>query len=340
MNDNMYTKRFENIFAKGMCGKTIRIVFLGGSVTKGSLNDKRLNYVNMFKDHLNEYIDKNISFEIFNLGEPAANSMNGRIRIEKEVINLDPDIVFLDFSVNDSSQNYLAESFEGIVRRLLLLSNDLVVCPIILCNHVRQSTGGMISWVAEHYGIPVIDIASEVCKAIDERRMQWEDYACDYVHPTYRGYKLIADKLLLFIKKVCTDTVRLKQEFQVGIPASCCFSGMYNELKLINWQDAVSLSEEENVGDVIFHKELTFKALVIEYIQNSVWNEASVVVEIDGECVKLLDAFSSVAWGNAVSCPVYRSNELKKHIINIKIGNKKTIENFSFTNFISSIGIS
>lgn len=346
MNDSIYkysrcnfgnTRRLTAKLKKGMSGELIKILFIGGSVTKGSYTDDIECYVRMVDKRLKDFNNGDFAYEVINLGEPSANSLNGRIKLEKNVVDYKPDIVFIDFAVNDSTQLYLAEAFEGMLRRILLLDNQPAVCPLIFCNNVRQSTGGMMNRVAEHYHVPVINIASAVCKAIDEGLFTWDEYAGDYVHPTFEGHEFISCCIIDYLDFLKDDDIT---ENVLDVPLTTCFSGMYNNLSLIEWNPVENIVDKAKAGDIIYEKTINMRALIIEVIQDSIRNAASLDVKIDGLYAKTLDAFSPCAWGNAVAIPVFRSDISKKHKITIHIGHMSTINDFDFGTFIVSLGIS
>lgn len=47
-----------------------------------------------------------------------------------ELLQKEPDLVFLDYSVNDPGQYYLQEAFEGLVH--LFGKRDVCLCPFVL----------------------------------------------------------------------------------------------------------------------------------------------------------------------------------------------------------------
>ena len=105
--------------------KDITIAYLGGSITEAD------GYRNIFTNYLKETYPNNNITEI-NAGIGGTNSFLGVSRVYDEVISKNPDIVVVDFTVNDNHigeyNKLFGRSYEGIIRKLIAYNPEL---PII-----------------------------------------------------------------------------------------------------------------------------------------------------------------------------------------------------------------
>ena len=79
------------------------IVYIGGSITQGchaETEDRR--YVNLSAGWWNE-VFPNAEVTFFNAGIGATSSQYGAARADCHVLDKDPDLVFVEFSVNDDN---------------------------------------------------------------------------------------------------------------------------------------------------------------------------------------------------------------------------------------------
>ena len=126
------------VFKKIENEKKLNIVYLGGSITMGCNATKtELRYVGRSaKWWQTNFPDAEISY--FNAGIGATTSQFGVARVQEHVLDKQPDLVFVEFSVNDSSSPLFMETYESLVRRLLKAES---VKAVVLINNLFYDTG-------------------------------------------------------------------------------------------------------------------------------------------------------------------------------------------------------
>lgn len=175
-----------------------RVVFLGGSIT----NMK--GWRDLVCDDLKRRFPQT-EFEFVNAGIPSLGSVPGAFRFERDVLSRGPvDLLVEEAAVNDevngASDVEQVRGMEGIVRhaRLANPNTDVLLLhfadpekleairrgetPAVIRNHER---------VADHYGVPSIDLAREVAARIDDGEFTWEKDFKD-LHPAPFGQRLYA----------------------------------------------------------------------------------------------------------------------------------------------------
>ncbi len=196
------TKEFED---------SVTAVFLGGSITQGAgASDISKNYVSQVGEYLKTaFAGKTVNY--VNAGIPGTDSQYGYYRLTSDVLSYKPDIVFIEFSVNDhyndrKKENSEARSrvkgyMEGIIRRLAAEEN----APAVIFVNTTDDTinkGTEYSFVdvyetlCEQYGIKAIDLESYVRSGNYVTASGAENTILgDGTHPNDTGYKLYADKI-------------------------------------------------------------------------------------------------------------------------------------------------
>ena len=108
-------KGFMNRAAKG---ERLTVGFIGGSITQGfSATDPEKCYAARTFGWLKK-VFPNTEFDYVNAGIGATDSQFGAARVQEDLLQRLPDLVFVEFSVNDHSTPHFCETYEGLVRQI------------------------------------------------------------------------------------------------------------------------------------------------------------------------------------------------------------------------------
>ena len=80
----------------------------------------------------------------------------GSILTEKYIRRTAPDIIFVEYAVNESKSPDGIAMFEGLIRKLLKLESDPAVVVINILNSELYSCDDFMRLVGLHYDLPVI----------------------------------------------------------------------------------------------------------------------------------------------------------------------------------------
>jgi len=186
--------------AKAESRQPVSVVFFGGSLTFGA-NASDPN-VTSYRGRMMEWLRArypNTPIDFHDAAIGGTGSQLGMFRLERDVLRHKPDLVFLDFTVNDGSDEtdpQTLASYEAIVRTLM--RNNVAVMPVImLFKWHSPKPGVMPARHAEHmklaniYGIPLADVCSyvqnRVATGVDPDGL-WN--LGDGAHPGDEGYAL------------------------------------------------------------------------------------------------------------------------------------------------------
>lgn len=184
----------SNVFNKVENEKALNIVYLGGSITQGcNATEEKRRYVNMSSNWWNEMFPE-AEINVFNAGIGATTSQFGVARVEDHVLSKNPDLVFVEFSVNDDNTMSFMESYESLIRKLL--KHDTVKAVIII-NNLFYDDGhnaqGIHDNIAMVYDLPAVSVKNYIYPEITIGNIDRAYYTDDMLHPRDIGHKMISD---------------------------------------------------------------------------------------------------------------------------------------------------
>jgi len=191
----------------------VRISYFGGSITAGAGSSKPQF---CYRELLTEWLKKeypNAHLTPNNAAIGGTGSWLGAFRCYNDVIYQRPDLVIVEFAVNDGGtpEPQVIASMEGIVRQLRKSATkpDIMFVYTMVKDHLPDFKVGKLpptmqyhEKVAEHYGIPSVCMAKHSAEIILSGKMTIEDFTKDGVHPKDAGYALYLEALQPFFIKL------------------------------------------------------------------------------------------------------------------------------------------
>ena len=352
--------RLKNLMKRAANGESLVIGFLGGSITQGSLSSTpKTCYAYLVYEWWKKSFP-NAAFSFVNGGIGGTTSHYGGARAWKDVLCYRPDIVTVDFSVNDDANEFFEETYEGTLRRLLAAPSSPAV---VVLNNVFYDTGKNAqdyhNRIADHYGIPHVSIKDTVYPDVESGKIVRADITPDNLHPNDKGHRLVAEeicKLLDSIKaEVEEETIAgeniegksTKTEASVLLPAPLT-ENAYEHSRLIQIQDneaildgfLVDPIEKKGMLDIFKNGwtaahtndkisfEIECSCLAVQYrksVQQPV-PKAKAVIDGDEAHAVILDGNFTEDWGDCLYLePLLHHAEKKVHRIEITITDAKDI---------------
>ncbi|HRH94318.1 MAG TPA: SGNH/GDSL hydrolase family protein [Prosthecobacter sp.] len=159
-------------------GAEIKIGYLGGSITaQNGWRPKTLAYF--------QKTYPQAKFSEINAAIGGTGSDLGVFRLKQDVLDHKPDLMFVEFAVNDggASPEQIFRCMEGIVRQTWKALPECDICfvytltealaPAMLDGKFQRSASAMEK-IADQYGIPTIHMAMEVAKLAKEGKLVWK----------------------------------------------------------------------------------------------------------------------------------------------------------------------
>lgn len=206
--------RLKNAIERAKRGENITIAFIGGSITQGAgavpINTKC--YAWQTFEGLCRLAGKGVDGNIHYIkaGVGGTPSELGMIRYERDVCrdgSVTPDIVVVEFSVNDEGDETKGVCYESLVRKILASENKPAVILLFAVFANDWNLQERLSVVGERYHLPMVSTRDCVVeqfykKAGAGKVVTKNQFFYDCFHPTNIGHQIMADGLLYLIQEV------------------------------------------------------------------------------------------------------------------------------------------
>lgn len=203
--------RLKTALEKVKRGENATFAYMGGSVTVGEGASIKTNegftkgYASYTNDFVNEYFGNSSNVTYINSAISGTGSEVGIVRVQKDVLDFNPDVVFVEFAVNNGYNDFQNETYEGLIRQLLSAPNSPAVVLVFSWTYYSgNQVEDYMTQIGNHYQLPMVSIH----KGLHEFKNElYEDFVSDDVHPNDSGYKLYAKLLCNFINVVDKETL-------------------------------------------------------------------------------------------------------------------------------------
>ncbi len=219
-NEGLYNEgnvyRLKKVIEKLEKGELVTVVGLGGSITEGAWASKNeFKYFNRFCDFLREHYGNNL-VRSYDVGIGSTTSLFGLMRLKEDVLDYKPDLVTLDYTVNDDpNDETMPAVYEEVIRTIL----SEPYAPAMIVMHFTRNTGencaAIHGPIAKHYGLPVLSYRDAYFPLVEKGIIKWEDISPDTIHPSDVGHGAAATLLTEFIKKVEKGEIGDNSEYKL-----------------------------------------------------------------------------------------------------------------------------
>jgi lysophospholipase L1-like esterase len=260
--------RLHHFVEKARQGGTITFGAIGGSITQTARASKpEYRYVNRIAAWLGTQFPET-DVKLVNAGIGGTGSDYGCVRMAYDLLAHNPDLVVIEFSVNDSSrQADSMATYEGVVRQALKTDAAVILLftmtskardtenmanlvipgtePVILDGLVRGlNVQYWHSMIGRHYDLPMLSYRDAAWPEIADGRMAWSDLQADLVHPNDSGHELVACLVTDWLGKAiknCSDEFA-SPDFKLKAPL------VSDRFSRVNYVRAENLTPVENNG--------------------------------------------------------------------------------------------
>ncbi len=181
---------------KAANGERITVAALGGSITNGSASSDYAEH--RYADIMVKWWkDKFANVNYVNAGIGATGSVIGLHRLYRDILSHNPDVVTIDFAVNDFEDNVQTrDAFENIVR--ILLSKGIAVVLLFMSDKNANNVQKAQAEIGKYYNVPMLSFRDLVWHNICSGAFLWSDIAADEVHPNDEGHAILGEMICRF----------------------------------------------------------------------------------------------------------------------------------------------
>jgi len=228
--------RLKSFIEKCQNTDTLRIGFLGGSITAGAISSRQeYRFSTRFCEALKKSFPNLKNVVELNAGIGATTSRFGCSRLKTDLIDRKPDIIFVDYAVNDwgmGDTQYIGSSIEGVIRQCLSFKNDVPLVMLFFAKGDGTNVQDIQAMVGSHYSLPMISYRDAIWPLIQNGKTDWGTFFHDDPHPNDNGHLVAASLLYSLIKKEISQSTNSKDVLPTPI-----FSDIYQQASILTQSD-------------------------------------------------------------------------------------------------------
>ncbi|RZJ80802.1 MAG: G-D-S-L family lipolytic protein [Flavobacterium sp.] len=204
------------ILSIAMKPKPKKVIFFGDSITQAGVNGN--GYINLLKTSLDS-----TKFQLHGAGIGGNKVYDLYLRMEDDVLNKKPDLVFIYVGINDvwhklgartgTDYDKYLKFYQALINKIQANGSKIVLCTPTVIGEKKDGTNEVDADL-NHYANGVRELAAKNNLPLCDLRKAFVDYIAnnnpedkekgilttDRVHLNDAGNKLVADTMLPFIK--------------------------------------------------------------------------------------------------------------------------------------------
>ena len=329
--------RMKQVLAKIAAGEDVCVGWIGGSITYGY----NAGTEDIFAKLVTEYLDTAYGtgegkVTYVNAGISGTPSMLGLVRAERDLLYAEPDLIFIEFAVNDAQSFTDKQAYESLIRKCLNRENAPAV--VLLCSVTNEgyTCQDHMSQTGFYYNLPVISVKNAIWPEIEAGNMTWADWSKDEAHPNPEGHALYAQ----FIEHLIDTCAEAEEDPETEVPEATKFGKDWSGMILLSnedildedsdfsassahgnfqksWSYEVTEAEDGSIRNAPMEFEITGSTLFLVYksVNSDAYGTAE--VRVDGEIVAHLEANMEDGWNNPVTELIFSDDTSQKHQVSI-----------------------
>ena len=192
--------------------RTINLVFHGHSVPAGYWHDHEVHTLESYPNLLLERLKKQYPYAVVNVIVTAIggeNSIQGQTRLESDVLVHKPDVLFIDYALNDRFADLanVRQAWEKMIQSALSRNiNVILVTPspdqrldILNADNLLNPYVQQIRQLAQQYHVGLADPYLKFQQIA--KKGELPAYMSHVNHPNKAGHEIIANELAKWLKK-------------------------------------------------------------------------------------------------------------------------------------------
>lgn len=327
--------RMANVLDRAAKGEEITVAYIGGSITEGYHDNLTLAEDEKWAKMTNNWLSEqypDATFNYVNAGLSGTPSILGNLRLERDVLASEPDIVFVEFAVNDGNATAYHNAYESMVRTLLTQDKDIAVVLLFTIVESGHTCQEYMTKIGENYNLPMISLPNSLWVEMQEGRMTWDDYSGDQSHPHVEGSKYIRDYIIYYFEQVIDGAAAGEVDKTLPEPV---YSGDYMNMSFlestnldVEIEGFVEYDTHHWFNDGWFYKgsdgakmsfEVNCKKLAMVFKANNSQVYGDAQIYIDGELSTTVSSNMESGWNNPEQTYIINNDESAAHTVEIVV---------------------
>ncbi len=196
--------RFRRMVAEG---RPVVYGAIGGSITEGAAaSSPGSRYVSCIA----HAIQNRTACRLVNAGVGATDTRFGAMRCREDLLRHRPDLITIEYAVNDVNNPDRDFSFEALVRQCMGFAPDALIVVIFTLREDGVSMQEIQLPVCRHYDLAMISYHDAIWPELSGGNLAWSAVSPDNIHPNDVGHRLIADLVTRLLFGQPVEAVPLK----------------------------------------------------------------------------------------------------------------------------------
>lgn len=364
--------RLKRAIEKAKAGEDVTVAFIGGSITEGAgaTPSQKTCYSKVAYDCFCKRFGNGDNVHYTKAGVGGTSSELGMIRYERDVLGRGaaPDVVIVEFAVNDEGDETKGDCYETLIRKILFSDNAPAVILLFSVFENDWNLQERLSTVGVRYDLPMVSVKDAVVEqfylpAEGGRVISKNRFFYDMYHPTSDGHRIMGESLdYLFVKADETPAgtepdyqsletvfrpefvkVRLldRKDMFEGAEISCgAFTESdkdlhHVEMNLDNFQTPMfpyNWTATGETGDEPFVIKIKSPYLLVITKDTGSMEFGKADIYVDGEYVLTADPHA-VGWTHSTAQIAYRGKENVVHTVEIRKNPETLDKKFTILGF-------
>lgn len=214
-------ERIKKVMRRAAKGEKLTIAFLGGSITQGCLSsvpEKCYAYLT-YLWWKQKYPEAKIKY--VNAGIGGTTSQFGVARVDQDVLQYEPDLVFVEFSVNDQNTEFFKETYEGLLRHIYGAETEPAV---MIIHNIKYDDGQTAEEIhkalGDYYQLPCVSMQSTIYAKMKAGGFTSRDITADDLHPNDTGHQLLADVITYYLEQIDREKDLEEENVRMPLPVT------------------------------------------------------------------------------------------------------------------------
>ncbi|MBR3267138.1 MAG: SGNH/GDSL hydrolase family protein [Oscillospiraceae bacterium] len=337
------TARLNKVFDRAANGEDITVAYVGGSITEGYAAGARSPkcYASVSAADFEKNYCKGGKVICQNNGLSGTPSVLGNLRAASEVLPSEPDIIFLEFAVNDGMETDYKVSYESLVRTCLEAENEPAVILLFTYMETGHTCQEQQQEIGKHYDLGMISVRDAILPEMEAGRMTWKEYGDDDVHPTVEGHALLGEFIAEYFRKAKAK----KADASYRLPENTVYPELYRNAALydaagIPYRDGAwtpgtndgyfkaGFVYQPDEGNEPLTMTVTGKSLFLVYKKSGDKKYGMATVFVNGERAAIVQGYGVNAWGGPAVELIQTNGSVQEMKVEIKMLDDQTDKAF------------
>ena len=240
--------RLKKVIEKAKAGEDVTIAYIGGSITQGAggkpIHTKCYSHIS-YQAFCNLFSPSNgENVHYVKAGVGGTPSEFGMVRYERDVCKdgeIKPDLVIIEFAVNDEGDETEGVCFESLVMKVLQAENK----PAVLLNFAvfmnDWNLQDRLQPIGERYELPMVSVKDAVSPQFEQSNVITKrQYFYDIYHPTNDGHRIMGDCIGYLFEQV--DKEEMAKE-DISLDKKPVYGTQFKDIVRFDRKDADAYAE-------------------------------------------------------------------------------------------------